>query len=111
MGSGLAMFGIVLVLMALAVGFFGPNQPVVQGIVGSFAGGIAGMSGFAAALLMLRRRPAARGGAIPAQCTSFTCNQSTRLQGRRKRQAGHPLSKTRRSRKRTDESPTDRRRA
>ncbi len=58
-GVGLVVFMVLLAAVALALGFLAPNAPVVQGVIGSFAGGIAGLGGFAAAHLVKRTGSAA----------------------------------------------------
>lgn len=60
---GLATFLVLLVPAALAVGFL-QDRPVLQGVVGSTAGGLAGVGGFAAAL-GLRIRALGPFGFIP----------------------------------------------
>jgi len=46
--TGLAVFLVLLLPTAIAVGFF-QGQPALQGMIGSTAGGVAGVGGFAAA--------------------------------------------------------------
>lgn len=46
---GLAIFAVSLVPLALLVGLF-EDRPVLQGVLGSTAGGLAGLAGFAAAV-------------------------------------------------------------
>lgn len=58
---GLVGFGVALVLASLPIGLFASGTPVWQGVIGSYAGGIAGLSGFAAAYLIRRSRPALLG--------------------------------------------------
>lgn len=60
-GVGLVVFPGLLVLVALAMGFLATDAPVLQGVIGSFAGGIAGLGGFAAVYLVKRSGPAAIG--------------------------------------------------
>jgi uncharacterized protein len=60
-GVGLAVFLMLLAIVALAMGFIAPDAPVLQGVIGSFAGGIAGLGGFAAAYFVKRSGPSAIG--------------------------------------------------
>lgn len=60
-GAGLVIFLVLLAVVALAMGFLAPDAPVLQGVIGSFAGGIAGLGGFAAAYLFERSGSAAIG--------------------------------------------------
>lgn len=60
-GVGLVVFLVLLAIVALAMGFLAPDAPVLQGVIGSFAGGIAGLGGFAAAYFVKRRGSAAIG--------------------------------------------------
>lgn len=60
-GAGLVVFLALLAIVALAMGFLAPDAPVLQGVIGSFAGGIAGLGGFAAAYLVKRSGSAALG--------------------------------------------------
>lgn len=53
-GVGLFAFLVLLAIVALAMGFFVPDAPVLQGVIGSFAGGVAGLGGFATAYLIKR---------------------------------------------------------
>lgn len=54
LGGGLATFMALLVPCARFVGYF-QGQPVLQGVIGSTAGGIAGIGGFAAAAALRLR--------------------------------------------------------
>lgn len=60
-GVGPVVFLVLLAIVALAMGFLAPDAPVLQGVIGSFAGGIAGLSGCAAAYLVTRNGSAAIG--------------------------------------------------
>lgn len=60
-GVGLVVFLVLLAIVVVAMGFLAPDAPVLQGVIGSFAGGIAGLGGFAAAYLVKRNGPAAIG--------------------------------------------------
>jgi uncharacterized protein len=51
-GVGLVVFLVLLAIVALAMGFLATDAPVLQGVIGSFAGGIAGLGGFAAAYIV-----------------------------------------------------------
>ncbi|UYV16700.1 CPBP family intramembrane glutamic endopeptidase [Porphyrobacter sp. ULC335] len=62
-GIGLASYSICLVLVALAMGYWARDVPVWQGVIGSYAGAIAGLCGFAAACLV-RRTPANKLGLV-----------------------------------------------
>lgn len=53
-GVGLVVFLVLLAIVALTMGFLAPDAPVLQGVIGSFAGGIAGLGGFAAAYFVKR---------------------------------------------------------
>lgn len=55
LGVGIASFQVILVLVALALGVLAPGEPVWQGVIGSYGGGVAGLGGFAVAYLMRRR--------------------------------------------------------
>ena len=57
----LVVFAVLLASVAVAMGFLAANSPVSQGVIGSFAGGIAGLGGFAAAYLVKRSGSAAIG--------------------------------------------------
>lgn len=58
MALGFAAFQLVLIVFALAMGFWASDRPIWQGIIGSFAGGLAGLAGFAAASFIRRVHPA-----------------------------------------------------
>ncbi|WP_426131520.1 CPBP family intramembrane glutamic endopeptidase [Pararhizobium sp. PWRC1-1] len=60
-GVGIATFGVALNMVALVMGFAAPDRPVLQGVIGSFGGGIAGIAGFGAVFAMRRRSLAAFG--------------------------------------------------
>ncbi len=60
-GVGLVVFLVLLAVVALAMGFIAPDAPVLQGVIGSFAGGIAGLGGFAAAYFVKRSGSSAIG--------------------------------------------------
>lgn len=60
-GVGPVVFLVLLAIVALAMGFLAPDAPVLQGVIGSFAGGIAGLGGCAAAYLVTRNGSAAIG--------------------------------------------------
>ncbi|QGG93437.1 CPBP family intramembrane metalloprotease (plasmid) [Agrobacterium sp. MA01] len=61
LGVGITCFQFVLVLVALAVGGLASGEPVWQGVIGSYGGGVAGLVGFAVAYLMRRREWSAYG--------------------------------------------------
>lgn len=58
---GVAAFQVVLVCAALAIGYVGADRIVLQGVIGSFGGGVAGLAGFAAVALTSRRSHATLG--------------------------------------------------
>ncbi|THV12489.1 type II CAAX endopeptidase family protein [Rhizobium rhizophilum] len=55
LGVGITSFQFILVLVALAVGGLASGEPVWQGVIGSYGGGVAGLGGFVVAYLMRRR--------------------------------------------------------
>lgn len=54
-GLGIISFQILLILVALAVGGLAPGEPVWQGVIGSYGGGVAGLGAFAIGYLIRRR--------------------------------------------------------